>query len=276
MDDNKIIKREYIEVDMKLINNDHNVRTEEQLRNIEELKTSIKRVGLIHPIIVEEENGRFNLLAGQRRVLAFQQLGYDNIPAIKVNGLNDIAKKIVSLTENLHRRSLSFGDTVAVCDTLFKTYTGPTNQRIKKIATEIGVSIGTIMKYMAYRLIPKKVQNMVIEGKLTRSQAFKITQAFWPNSKKIEKIAQKTYLVPKQTWERALDIGKKKPNFTVDEIMKEALSTKYKYKISLQLDSDNFKYLNSEAEKRTKSLDREISVEDIITELIDKFISHGG
>jgi len=276
MSDNQIIKREYIEVDLKLINDDYNVRTEEQLKNIEELKTSIKRIGLIHPIIVEEENGKFNLLAGQRRVLACQQLGYNNIPAIKVNGLNDIAKKIVSLTENLHRRSLSFGDTVAVIDELFKTYTGSTRIRINKIASEIGVSIGTIMKYIAYRLIPKKLQNMVDDGKLSRSQAFKITKAFWPNSEKIVKIAEKTYLIPKQTWERALDIGKKKPKATVDEIMKEALSTKYRYKISLQLDSDNFKYLDVEAKKRTESLEREISVEDIITELIDKFISHGG
>lgn len=276
MADDYIKKRKYAEIDPKLINTEHNVRTEQQLRNLEELKASITKIGLIHPIIVEEKGSKYVLLAGQRRMLACEQLGYKKIPAIIVNDLNDVAKKIVSLTENLHRRALSFGDTVAVVDELFRTYTGSTSNRINKIASEIGVSIPTIMKYMAYKLIPKKVQDMVDNGKLSRSQAFKITQAFWPNSVKIEKIAEKTYLVPKQTWERALDIGKKKPKATVNEIMKEALSTKHKYKISLQLDSDNFKYLDEEAKKRTESRDRDISVEDIITELIDRFISHGG
>lgn len=276
MTESKIKKRDSRPIKIDLINRDNNVRTEEQYKNLEELQQSITRIGLIQPIIVTKADGRFDLLAGQRRVLAFEQLGEKEIPAIIVDDLDQISRKILSLTENIHRRALPYGDTVRVCDELFNIYTGTTSQRIDKMAKEIGISISTITKYLSYRLVPKKVRDMVDEGKITATQAFKITQAFWPNTEKITKIAELTAQTPKQTWERALTIGKKKPKATPEEIMKEALTLPETYKVSLELDQDSFKVLNEEAEKRTKALQREVSIEEVINQLIENFISKGG
>ena len=76
----------------------------EVIGSLEELKTSIQRIGLIHPVILIPKNGRFELIAGQRRFLAFQALGEKTIPSIIVNNLDPLSKKILSFTENIQRR----------------------------------------------------------------------------------------------------------------------------------------------------------------------------
>lgn len=276
MVEEKILKRDFDNIRLDLINPQYNIRTEAPYRNLEELKTSIKRIGLIHPITVVDKKGKYDLLAGQRRVLAFEQLDFTKIPAIIINDLDETSKKILALTENLHRRALPYGDTVRVCDELFNTFKGPKNKRIERMAIEIGISIHTISKYLGYRLIPQKVKDMVDAGKLTHDQAYKITTAFWPNSEKILKIADYTAKAPpKQAWERALDIGMKKKDASVEEILEEASKAPETYKLTLQLDRDNFKVLTRLAKKRSDALKRKISVEELITDLISDFISKG-
>ena len=82
---NRITKRDIEDIDINLIDisPDHNVRTEKQRAHLEELKTSIQRIGLIHPIILTKgKKDHLELLAGQRRLLAFQSLGEKTIPSI--------------------------------------------------------------------------------------------------------------------------------------------------------------------------------------------------
>ena len=61
---NQIVTREYKPVEIKLIDiADDNVRTEQQNRNLDDLKTSIERVCLIHPVLlISKKNGRYDLL----------------------------------------------------------------------------------------------------------------------------------------------------------------------------------------------------------------------
>ena len=100
-----IRRRDSKEIDINLIDisPQHNVRTEKQRSNLEELKTSIQRIGLIHPVILIQKNGRFELVAGQRRFLAFKALGEKTIPSMVINDLDHLSKKILSFTENIQR-----------------------------------------------------------------------------------------------------------------------------------------------------------------------------
>ena len=73
---------------------------------IEELAKSIKTVGLIEPIIVTETNGKYYLIAGERRWRASKLAGFDSIPAIIKNDSRDNVLEIM-LIENIQRENLS-------------------------------------------------------------------------------------------------------------------------------------------------------------------------
>ncbi|WP_417334603.1 ParB/RepB/Spo0J family partition protein [Halarcobacter sp.] len=70
---------------------------------IKELEKSIEEVGLIYPIIVNEDN---YLLSGYQRFFAFKNLGYDSIPCI-VKNENELKEELIQIDENLVRKVLS-------------------------------------------------------------------------------------------------------------------------------------------------------------------------
>lgn len=74
---------------------------------MEELKNSIKEFGLIQPVTVRRVESEYELVAGERRFRACEQLGYKKIPAVIIN--TDVKNSaLLSLLENLHREDLSF------------------------------------------------------------------------------------------------------------------------------------------------------------------------
>src|SRR6266550_935924 len=50
---------------------------------LEELVSSIKQAGLLQPVVVRRANGGYELIAGERRLRACQQLGWERIPAVQ-------------------------------------------------------------------------------------------------------------------------------------------------------------------------------------------------
>jgi ParB family chromosome partitioning protein len=86
-----------------------------------DLKQSIEQYGVIVPIIVNKEAGRYVLVAGQRRLQAARELGFKFIPAI-VRTLNARQMMEVSYLENLHREELSKIDVVQMFDRIHRKY----------------------------------------------------------------------------------------------------------------------------------------------------------
>ena len=73
---------------------------------LKELAVSIKEHGVIQPIIVREVNGKYEIIAGERRYKASALAGKTTIPAI-VNNLDDKESSKVALLENLQRKDLN-------------------------------------------------------------------------------------------------------------------------------------------------------------------------
>ncbi len=274
----KIIKREIDDININLIDiSEENVRKVNQKSNIDELKTSIQRVGLVHPVIlIEKKGGRYDLLAGQRRLIAFEQLNQKKIPSIIINNLDSLSKKILSFTENIHRRDLPYEDTIRICDELFNYYKGTKDVKIERIAKDIGISPETVAKYLAYRLVPKNVRIMVQDGKISRSAAYKITTAFWPNSDKIEKIAIYASEVPNATWSHALDLGKENPTTSINKIIEESSKVPQEIQFTVKFGKDTYKILETEAKERSKLEKREISIKEFILQIIEEYIGRKG
>ena len=76
------------------------------VESLDELVSSIKRIGLLQPIIVRGNNASFQIIAGNRRFEACRQLGLKRIRCHVVD-LDDRAAFEVSLIENVHRHSLN-------------------------------------------------------------------------------------------------------------------------------------------------------------------------
>ncbi|MDD2345403.1 MAG: ParB/RepB/Spo0J family partition protein [Bacteroidales bacterium] len=73
---------------------------------IDELKNSIEKSGLLHPVVLRKEAGRFQLIDGHRRVAAYKMLGKKNIEAI-VKECTDKEAQSFSIIGNLQNRKLS-------------------------------------------------------------------------------------------------------------------------------------------------------------------------
>jgi ParB family chromosome partitioning protein len=142
---------------------------------IEDLVTSIRRWGLLHPIrVARKENGRFEVLAGQRRFLAFEKLGHKTIQATVVDGagLDEIEKVGLSVTENLIRRDNSQKELIDACTKLFKRYGS-----IKMVALEMGLNANEVSKYVKYDQLIPKLKEMVDNARLDMAIALQAQRA---------------------------------------------------------------------------------------------------
>jgi len=78
-------------------------RLRKNLGNIEDLTRSIELAGILQPIIVRPlEDGRYELVLGERRLKAMQQLGYSEVPAI-VRPYDKRAARLAEIEENVRR-----------------------------------------------------------------------------------------------------------------------------------------------------------------------------
>ncbi len=174
---------------------------------------------------------------------------------------------MISFGENIHRRALPYGDTIQICDELFKKYAGSKVEKIKQIAQDLGISTTTVTKYLSYRLVPKKVQDMVSEGRISADKAHKITETFWPNEDKIIRMATYVAEMTPSEWERVLDVGKKKPEVPLEELVEEVQKPPLYIEITIRIEVDNFNLLQRVAKQRGKK------PEDLINDAITDFVT---
>ena len=84
-------------------------RQRREITDIESLADSIRRLGLIHPLVVERD-GR--LVAGERRYTALKALGWDAIPVQYTDEIDDATRRAIELEENIKRKDIPWRDEV--------------------------------------------------------------------------------------------------------------------------------------------------------------------
>jgi ParB family chromosome partitioning protein len=150
-----------------------NVRKSNLEEGIDDLKNSIREIGVQQPVVVfQKRDGRYELIIGQRRYLACKRLDEKmKIPAVitKVDSETDAVVK--SFSENIHRLDLEYRDKMQVATELLSKL-----GTIKDVAKELGVSPQTVKNYLGYAAVPKKIKEMVDEGKLSASMATRISK----------------------------------------------------------------------------------------------------
>jgi ParB family transcriptional regulator, chromosome partitioning protein len=132
-----------------------------------EIANSIRRHGLLQPIIVRAANDHFEVIAGTRRYLACKSLGWKKI-ACHVVELDDRQMFEVSLIENIQRESLTPLEEA----TAAKTYVSDNGwSSIADLASKVGKSTSYITKRISLMNLPDDVMDAIRNSSLKPSVA---------------------------------------------------------------------------------------------------------
>lgn len=154
-----------IKIDKIKVNPYQPRKTMEEIK-LKELAQSIKTYGLLQPIIVTEIEGEYQIVAGERRFLACQSLGWTEIPAL-VREYNESSVAAVALIENLQRENLNFIEEAFGYKRLIEEF----NLTQEVLAQRLGKSQSTIANKLRLLRLPDNIKSLLQEEKLTERHA---------------------------------------------------------------------------------------------------------
>ena len=123
-----------------------------------ELAGSIANRGQLQAILVRaRKDGSYDIVAGQRRFMAIESLGWKSMRAkIADSDREDIEYKIDSFTENLLREDMSQMEKIEVCTALHRTYGSA-----KLVAEKTGIPYQTVLELVKYDRLDEQLKDMV-------------------------------------------------------------------------------------------------------------------
>ncbi|MDB5177887.1 MAG: parB [Candidatus Saccharibacteria bacterium] len=134
---------------------------------LQELAASIKEHGILQPIVVTSKNGKYHIVAGERRYRAAKLAGLTKIPVL-IRTLSAQNKLELSLIENIQRRDLNPLETA----TAYLKLRDQFNMTLDQIGARVGgKSVSAVSNTLRLLRLPTVVKTAMIEGKLTEGQA---------------------------------------------------------------------------------------------------------
>ena len=124
---------------------------------IEELASSIRQQGLLSPPIVRpRDDGHYEVLVGQRRLLACRRIKLDPVPCLVRDDLGDTDAVALSLVENVHRADMNPLDKARALKALYDQH-----HSYERVARETAWSASTIRKYIQLLALPDELQQRI-------------------------------------------------------------------------------------------------------------------
>ena len=134
--------------------NPNQPRREFDQEALQELANSIREIGIIQPITLRQaDNGKYQIIAGERRWRAAQMAGLESIPAY-IRTINDENVMEMALVENIQREDLNAIEIALAYQHLVET-SGLTQERI---ADRVGKSRTAVTNYLRLLKLPAQVQ----------------------------------------------------------------------------------------------------------------------
>lgn len=170
-------------------------RQDMRAQALEELAQSIHRQGVMQPVVVREiGQGRFELIAGERRWRACQLSGLKAIPAL-VKSASDRDVVSMSLIENIQREDLNPIEQAAALQRLQEEF-GYTQQEVSK---EVGKSRESVANLLRLLGLEPEVRAMLENGKLEMGHARALLGAPGPDQPKLARQVVRKQLSVRQT-----------------------------------------------------------------------------
>ncbi|MBR2710220.1 ParB/RepB/Spo0J family partition protein [Candidatus Saccharibacteria bacterium] len=207
---------------------------------IEALAASIKEHGVLQPIVVTREDGKYKIVAGERRWRASKLAGLDKIPAI-IRTLDSQNRLELSIIENAQREDLNAIE-LATAYAKLKTQF---NLSTEEIAAKVGKSESSIQGTMRLLNLPDEAKKIMVKEKLTEGVMRPLTTADEATIKKVlPKIVKEGWTARKV--ERYFQDNKKKSSTALvkahlNHKEEDALSAKYGVNVKISGKSITFK-----------------------------------
>ena len=212
---------------------------------MEELAASIREIGIITPITLRQtENGRYQIIAGERRWRASQLAGLKTLPAY-IRTAEDESVMEMALVENIQREDLNAIEIALAYQHLAES-TGMTQERISE---RVGKSRTSITNYMRLLKLPAQIQ-MALKNKQmdmgharallsldSPSAQLKLFKDIQRNGYSVRKVEEMVQMMksgqPLQTVKRSTASGSQLP--LEYSILKDRLSDLFQVKVQMTL-----------------------------------------
>lgn len=151
-----------------IVPNPHQPRLHFDEEKLDELADSIKTHGVLQPLVVTKlENGKFELIAGERRLQASKRAGLETVPVVLRAATGEQEKLELAIIENIQRHDLNPIEEA-------KAYLRLTDEfglHQDEVAKKMGKSRPVISNTMRLLTLPVEIQRAIIEHKITEGHA---------------------------------------------------------------------------------------------------------
>lgn len=141
-------------------------RTDFAEEPLNELADSIRRHGLLQPLLVRPHNGAFQLIAGERRLIAAKRAGLTAVPC-RVLELEDKQVCAVAIEENLKRKDLNVLEKAQA----FQDYLDRFESTVEDLAEMLGLNRSTVTNHIRLLELSDPVKKALREEKLAQGHA---------------------------------------------------------------------------------------------------------
>jgi ParB family chromosome partitioning protein len=160
------VEKEVIDIN-SIDSNPFQPRTRFDAQALEELAASIRQLGIVQPLTVRDSgDGRFQLIAGERRLRASRIAGLTHVPAY-VRTADDTAMLEMALVENIQREDL---DAMEVAIT-YQRLIEECNLTQEQMSDRVGKQRSTVSNYLRLLRLPAEIQLGIRNRSLTMGHA---------------------------------------------------------------------------------------------------------
>ena len=146
--------------------NPYQPRLDFKHEELEQLAESIKKYGILAPLLVSKKGEDYQLIAGERRWQAATLIGLEKVPVI-VRATTDLEKLELALLENLQRENLN-----AIEEALaYKRFIDEFNMTQEQVADRVDKNRSSIANSIRLLNLPKEIQEAIRLGTISKGQA---------------------------------------------------------------------------------------------------------
>jgi ParB family transcriptional regulator, chromosome partitioning protein len=146
--------------------NPYQPRTSFDEAEIADLCDSIRTHGFLQPIVVRPFDGRYQLIAGERRLRAAQMAGWERVP-VQIREVPDQQMAELAIVENVQRKDLNPIEKAAS----FKRYMDEYSCTQEEVANRVSIDRSTVANLLRLLELPEEVKGMLCRGDLTAGHA---------------------------------------------------------------------------------------------------------
>ncbi len=146
--------------------NPYQPRQEFDPEEIAQLAESIRQHGILQPLLVRRQGERYQIIAGERRLRAAVQAGWQEVPVI-VRDISDREMAELAIVENLQRKDLNPLEKA----TAFQQYLNQYQCTQEELARRLGIHRSTVANLLRLLELPESVQQMLRQGQISMGHA---------------------------------------------------------------------------------------------------------